>query len=319
MHGRDTKGLIFDIQGHSIHDGPGTRTLVFFSGCPLHCSWCSNPEGLMLRQRLMYKSRFCKNCPGRCITACPVGAARPSADGGPAVVFDRRQCDCCETMDCIEVCYTGALQPSGKWYTVDELMRVFSRDRCYWGPQGGITLTGGEPLMQKEFVLDLLERCHTAYIAACVETSAYVPRTVLRAALPYIDWLFIDIKHMDSARHLEGTGVSNQLILDNIRWIATADWPGRMVLRMPVVPGFNDSSRLSPGCCAAWAHWPSATRGYRLHRRHRHWSACSSRQGRIAAGQRSKCYEGLLGPAGQDRRSTEGWLVHDRRYGDDGR
>jgi len=241
MHGRDTKGLIFDIQGHSIHDGPGTRTLVFFSGCPLHCSWCSNPEGLMLRQRLMYKSRFCKNCPGRCITACPVGAARPSADGGPAVVFDRRQCDCCETMDCIEVCYTGALQPSGKWYTVDELMRVFSRDRCYWGPQGGITLTGGEPLMQKEFVLDLLERCHTAYIAACVETSAYVPRTVLRAALPYIDWLFIDIKHMDSARHLEGTGVSNQLILDNIRWIATADWPGRMVLRMPVVPGFNDS------------------------------------------------------------------------------
>jgi pyruvate formate lyase activating enzyme len=241
MHGRDTKGLIFDIQGHSIHDGPGTRTLVFFSGCPLHCIWCSNPEGLMLRQRLMYKSRFCKNCPGRCITACPVGAARPSADGGPAVVFDRRQCDCCETMDCIEVCYTGALQPSGKWYTVDELMRVFSRDRCYWGPQGGITLTGGEPLMQKEFVLDLLERCHTAYIAACVETSAYVPRTVLRAALPYIDWLFIDIKHMDSARHLEGTGVSNQLILDNIRWIATADWPGRMVLRMPVVPGFNDS------------------------------------------------------------------------------
>ena len=241
MHGRGTKGLIFDIQGHSIHDGPGTRTLVFFSGCPLHCSWCSNPEGLMLRQRLMYKSRFCKNCPGRCITACPVGAARPSADGGPAVVFDRRQCDCCETMDCIEVCYTGALQPSGKWYTVDELMRVFSRDRCYWGPQGGITLTGGEPLMQKEFVLDLLERCHTVYIAACVETSAYVPRTVLRAALPYIDWLFIDIKHMDSARHLEGTGVSNQLILDNIRWIATADWPGRMVLRMPVVPGFNDS------------------------------------------------------------------------------
>ncbi len=242
MHEGDAKGLIFDVQGHSIHDGLGTRTLVFFSGCPLHCTWCSNPEGLMLRQRLMYKSRFCKNCPGRCIPACTVRAAGPSADGSGPAVFDRRQCDCCETMDCIEVCYTGALQQSGKRYTVDELMRVFSRDRCYWGPQGGITLTGGEPLMQEEFVLDLLERCHDAYIVVCVETSAYVPRTVLQAALPYIDWLLIDIKHMDSARHLEGTGVSNELILDNIRWIASADWPGRMVLRMPVVPGFNDSA-----------------------------------------------------------------------------
>ena len=241
MHKGDTKGLIFDIQGHSIHDGPGTRTLVFFSGCPLRCTWCSNPEGLMLRQRLMYKSRLCKNCPGRCIRACPTQAVRPSADGSLPAVFDRRQCDGCETMDCIEVCYTGALQPSGKWYTVDELMRVFSRDRCYWGPQGGITLTGGEPLMQEEFVLNLLQRCRAAYIATCVETSAYVPRLLLQAVLPYIDWLFVDIKHMDAARHREGTGVSNELIIDNIRWIASADWPGRMVLRMPVVSGFNDS------------------------------------------------------------------------------
>ena len=111
-------------------------------------------------------------------------------------------CDRCDTMECVKVCYMRALQTSGKWYAVDELMRLFNRDRCYWGPEGGITLTGGEPLLQQEFVLNLLARCHDAGIAACVETSAHVPRTVLQAALPYIQWLFVDLKHMDSG----GTG-----------------------------------------------------------------------------------------------------------------
>jgi len=143
-------------------------------------------------------------------------------------------------MECMKVCYSGALQASGRWYAVDELMRIFNRDRCYWGPDGGITLTGGEPLIQEEFVLDLLEQCQRAYIHICVETSAFVPQSVLQAALPYIQWLFVDIKHMDSVRHLQGTGVRNQVILENIRWIASTGWPGRLVLRMPVVPGFND-------------------------------------------------------------------------------
>jgi len=234
------KGLIFDIQGHSIHDGPGTRTLVFLSGCPLRCKWCSNPEGLLLRQRLMYKSRLCTNCPARCVPVCPAGAVRRVSNDGGAVVFDREACDSCETMSCVNVCYTDALQTSGKWYTVDELMRIFNRDRGYWGSQGGVTLTGGEPLLQEAFVLRLLEHCQRAYIDACLETSAYVSRSVLQAVLPYIQWLFVDIKHMDSARHLEATGVPNQTILDNIRWIASTDWQGRMVLRMPVIPGFND-------------------------------------------------------------------------------
>lgn len=143
-------------------------------------------------------------------------------------------------MDCINACYTAALQASGKWYTVDELMRVFNRDRCYWGSEGGVTLTGGEPLMQEKFVVDLLTRCEAAYLHTCVETSAYVSRKVLQAALPHIRWLFVDLKHMDSAKHFEGTGVPNQTILDNVRWIARSDWPGHLVLRMPVVPGFND-------------------------------------------------------------------------------
>ncbi len=173
--------------------------------------------------------------------ACTMQAARPSSSDSNSPVFDRQQCDHCETMDCIELCYSGALQPSGRWYTVDEVMRVFNRDQSYWGAQGGITLTGGEPLMQEEFVLELLERCHDAYMTVCVETSGYVRRNLLQAILPHTEWLFIDIKHMDSSKHLEGTGVPNELILENIRWIANSGWPGRMVLRMPVIPGFNDS------------------------------------------------------------------------------
>ncbi|MFZ0914172.1 MAG: glycyl-radical enzyme activating protein [Candidatus Korobacteraceae bacterium] len=241
MHAGGSKGLIFDIQGHSIHDGPGTRTLVFLSGCPLRCAWCSNPEGLVLQPQLMYKPRLCKDCPARCVPGCPKGAARQSENGGSHILFDRVLCDSCDTMECVKVCYMRALQTSGKWYAVDELMRLFNRDRCYWGPEGGITLTGGEPLLQQEFVLNLLARCHDAGIAACVETSAYVPRTVLQAALPCIQWLFIDLKHMDSGRHRQGTGVPNELILDNLRWISRTNWPGRLVVRTPVVPGFNDT------------------------------------------------------------------------------
>lgn len=235
----EPNGLVFDVQGHSIHDGPGTRTLVFLSGCPLRCQWCSNPEGLFPRQRLMYKSNLCSRCPALCLPACSQGAVSRPTDGQP-VSFDRTRCDFCETTDCVHACCTGALQTSGEWYSVDQLMRVLTRDRDYWGTEGGLTLTGGEPLIQDEFVLALLERCRDAYIHTCLETSAYISRRVLQAVLPLSQWLFVDIKHMDSARHREGTGVPNEPILDNIRWVVKSSWLGRMVLRMPVVPGFND-------------------------------------------------------------------------------
>ena len=239
MNVANPQGLIFDIQGHSIHDGPGARTLVFLSGCPLRCQWCSNPEGMTLRRRIMFKPRLCRGCPARCVAACPHGAITLPPDG-PPVAFDHTHCDTCDTLDCTKVCYTGALQTSGKWYTVNDLMRVFNRDRCYWGPHGGITLTGGEPLLQQAFVVDLLKHCREAYIDTCVETSAYVPRSVLQSALPYVQWLFIDLKHMDPVKHTQAAGVPNDIILENLRWLAISGWPGRMMLRMPVIPGFND-------------------------------------------------------------------------------
>ncbi len=238
----ETKGLIFDIQGHSVHDGPGTRTVVFMSGCPMRCQWCANPEGQLLHRRLMYKAQLCSKCPLRCVQVCPVGAARISQNGGPPVLFERSVCDRCDSMDCTKVCYAQALQPSGKWYTVEELLRIFNRDRSYWGPNGGITLSGGEPLVQQEFVLKLLSRCHVAGITACVETNAYVSRPLLQSVLPFVQWLFIDLKHMDPGKHAEGTGVPNQPILDNIRWLASSGWTGRTIIRVPIIPGYNDTA-----------------------------------------------------------------------------
>ncbi len=241
MDGDGTTGLIFDIQGHSVHDGPGTRTVVFMSGCPMRCKWCANPEGQFLRPRLMYKAQLCSRCPFRCVEGCPMGAARPSKNGSPSVRFDRSACDRCDSLDCTKVCYMQALRPSARWYTVDELMRLFNRDRCYWGPRGGVTFSGGEPLMQHDFMLTLLKCCNEAYISACVETNGYVPRAVLQSVLPLVRWLFIDIKHMDSAKHAEGTGVPNEVILDNIRWINSSGWGGRMIIRLPLIPGYNDT------------------------------------------------------------------------------
>jgi pyruvate formate lyase activating enzyme len=235
------QGMIFDIQGHSVHDGPGTRTLIFLSGCPLHCTWCANPEGLKYRQRLMFKEQFCKGCPRRCLDACPYKAVQPIENGPGLVAFDRSKCERCDSRECIDVCYMRALQLSGKLYTVDEIMAILNRDRYYWGPKGGVTLSGGDPLMQGKFVTELLRRCNEAYINVCIETTVNIPRKTLEAVAPYVQWFFIDVKNMDSARHKEFTGVGNELILDNIRWLATGGWDGKILLRMPVIPGFNDT------------------------------------------------------------------------------
>lgn len=130
---------------------------------------------------------------------------------------------------------------SGKWYSLDEVLAIVCRDRDYWGAQGGVSLTGGEPLIQIEFAAVLLRRCREAYIHTCVETCAHVARGSLEEVLPSIDWLFVDLKHMDPLRHRAGTGSDNRTILDNIRWLARSGWKGKLIVRMPVVPGFNDS------------------------------------------------------------------------------
>ncbi len=244
------QGLIFDIQGHSIHDGPGSRTLVFLSGCPLHCAWCCNPEGLLLRQRLMFKQQLCSNCPQRCVAACPSGAVMPAVPGRIPVSLNRELCNSCENFDCVKACYHGALQICGRWYTLEELMRILNRDRQYWGSGGGVSFSGGEPLLQRHFITAVLTRCREEYIPAAVETTCHIESDFLRTILPLVDWVFADIKHMDPLKHYQAVGVDNTVILSNIRMIAASGWKGRLIVRAPVIPGFNDSTDQRRGDCS---------------------------------------------------------------------
>lgn len=232
------KGLVFDVQGHSVHDGPGTRTTVFMAGCPLHCVWCCNPEGLFRKPILMHRETKCKHC-GRCAASCPQGAITYDEKG--CGVFDRKLCDACRTFDCVDACYNEALTVSGKLYSVDDLMKIFERDRQFWGSRGGATFSGGEPLLQKDFMLPLLAECKRRFIHVCVETTACLPPSYFKEAMKYIDWMFVDIKQMDPEAHRALTGVDNRTTLQNIKELGASDWPGFIVIRVPVIPGRNDS------------------------------------------------------------------------------
>lgn len=234
-------GLIFDIQGYSVHNGCGCRTLVFFSGCPLRCTWCSNPEGQILRPRVMYREGKCAHTHYRCVGACPHNAIRIEDGESPPLRFERSICDRCDSTDCVKACLSEALQIAGRTYTVNELMRILVRDQGFWGSQGGVTFSGGEPLFQAEFLLAVLAKCRSNYMHTAVETSAHANTDVLMEILKRTDWMFIDIKHMDSAAHRAETGAGNELILQNIEAAASTGWDGRLIIRVPIVPGYNDT------------------------------------------------------------------------------
>lgn len=229
---------IFDIQGFSLHDGPGCRTLVFFSGCPLRCFWCANPEGQQQRRRLLFRSGRCRSC-FTCIQACPNGAVS-RLDSSPYPHLDRSGCDRCGDFICAEACPGEALVVSGRRITIAQLMQILNRDRFYWGSRGGVTIGGGEPFQQPQPLLTLLTACREAYIHTAVETCGAAAADDFDAALPLLDWLILDLKHLDEEAHRRGTGASNRSILENLRRLCRSDWPGRLLIRLTLVPGFND-------------------------------------------------------------------------------
>lgn len=239
----EVKGIVFDIQGFSVHDGPGCRSLVFLSGCPLRCDWCANPEGQELRERVMYKTSKCqyveRNC-RRCLAACPYNAIVEIGNNEQPITININKCKKCDSFDCAKACIYEALTLSGKWMAVGELMDIIRRDMKFWGDGGGVTFTGGEPFLQKEFLLEVLMACKAESIHTSIETSAYVDTEVLLNALQYVDVMFTDIKHMEPEMHREKTGIRNDLILKNIRVLASSDWPGLLVVRIPIIEGYND-------------------------------------------------------------------------------
>lgn len=245
---KSLKGRIFDIQAYSVHDGPGCRTLVFLSGCPFRCSWCCNPESFRNRQGRLYRATKCVNDAKRpclrCMKACPYGAPFDNSANDPEhpVGFDYGKCDRCTTFECLDACLAGALEPISREYSVDELMRILSRDRHYWSGNGGVTFSGGDPMGQSKFLLAVLKRCREAYIHTAIETEAAADTQTYLEVMKYIDFAFNDLKHMDPEKHKRFTGLTNEQVLKNIRALVQSDWPGRLVLRAPVIEGFNDDA-----------------------------------------------------------------------------
>lgn len=234
-------GVLFDIQSYSVHDGPGCRTTIFMKGCFLNCLWCANPESWDIKKQLMYTENRCKNSTGctLCINACKRDAT--FIDENNSLRLNREKCSFCENMECAKLCYNQALKICGKEYTVSEVMRIINRDRQFWRGKGGVTFSGGEPFYQKEFFLQLIKRCKESYIHNAIETTAFIDTETFLEAMKYIDFAFVDIKHMNREKHKEKTGVYNDLILTNIEALEKSGWPGRLILRMPVVKDYNDT------------------------------------------------------------------------------
>ncbi len=227
-------GLIFDIQRFSLHDGPGIRTTIFFKGCSLRCFWCHNPESIRPQPEIQSLPDKCIGC-GECLAACPAGA-RVLRDG--TGMYDRAQCLVCGA--CVEVCFAGATILIGKTVTVEEVMADIRADRLFYETSGGgVTLSGGEPVLQSAFAQAILAACHAEGIHTAVETAGNYPWEKLAPLLPYLDLVLMDLKHLDPAAHRAATGVSNALILDNARRLAQTTIP--LLLRMPIVPTVNDT------------------------------------------------------------------------------
>jgi pyruvate formate lyase activating enzyme len=231
------QGLIFDIRKYTLHDGPGVRTTVFFKGCPLTCLWCCNPESQVWQPELVWIRERCLGC-DLCLTVCPQGALQGEADGSKAI--DRKRCDRCG--QCAELCPGEALNLIGRRVTVDEVLAEVTRDALYFeGSGGGLTLSGGEPLAQPEFAAELLWRYKHAERGenTAVETCGFAEWPAIEMLAAEVDLFLYDIKHMDPAEHLRLTGRDNRLILENARRLAQAGRP--MVIRLPLIAGFNDS------------------------------------------------------------------------------
>jgi pyruvate formate lyase activating enzyme len=230
----DLKGIVTNIQRFSIHDGPGIRTTVFLKGCNLRCFWCHNPETLEPKAQLQLFLDRCIGC-GACFKRCPNGAHVMVDDHRE---FRRELCQGCGA--CAETCYAEALVLVGQVKTVDEVVEEVLRDKPFYETsKGGVTLSGGEPLMQFDFSYAILERCRQEGLHTAIETAANYPWERVAAILPVTDLVMMDIKLIDSARHRQCTGVPNERILANA--VRLSEQPQPLIVRTPIIPGVNDN------------------------------------------------------------------------------
>jgi len=231
-------GLVSDFQRFSIHDGPGIRTIVFLSGCPLHCVWCQNPETIAPRPEIMLIPNNCIGC-GSCEEVCPNHCISRDANGKVHSI-DRDRCALPECGKCQRVCYANAINISGRYLTVSEIMNEVEKDRQFFERTGGgVTFSGGEPLAQPKFLLELAREAKLRKLHTAIETSGYAKWAVFRPILGFLDIVLYDLKLMNSEEHRRHTGVPNIIILENLRRIDQLGIPIRV--RLPLLPGVNDS------------------------------------------------------------------------------
>ncbi|HET6439293.1 MAG TPA: glycyl-radical enzyme activating protein [Anaeromyxobacter sp.] len=228
-------GRIFDVQRFSVHDGPGIRSTLFLKGCPLRCLWCQNPEGLEGAIRLWHFANLCQRC-GTCVEACPTRALSLTEDG---IDIDRSRCDLCGK--CIDACPRNALAFDGRDLTVDEAVTQLAADKVFYDRSGGgVTFSGGDPLLQADFVAAVARGLKARGIHTAIETSLFAPWASVEPLLSVIDLFIVDLKMSDPARHAELTGQDNALILANARRLAKGlAGSGRLLLRVPLVPRFT--------------------------------------------------------------------------------
>lgn len=232
-----SEAVIFNIERGSLHDGPGVRTVVFIKGCTLSCRWCHNPEGISQKPQILRYTSRCIGC-GRCSVVCPNGAVT-----GSGAAFERVRCTGCGR--CATVCPSEAILLCGERMTAYDVFAAVMRDKCYYKPDGGVTLSGGECLTRPEFCADLLRLCRNADIHTAVESALHVPWEAVSAVFPFTDLFIADMKIAASDRHRELTGASNERIKDNIRQLleyASANGSPKIWIRTPLIPGATDDT-----------------------------------------------------------------------------
>lgn len=228
-------GITFNIQGFSTEDGPGIRTTVFMKGCGLRCKWCHNPEGLRRAPDLVWYDTRCIAA-GECMAACPEDALLLTPGG---MLIDRAHCTACGK--CAQACPAAALEVIGRAWTVDALLAEILKDAVFYETSGGgVTLSGGEPMLQADFLAELLPRCRAAGVHVALDTCGAVPWSEYERVLPCVDLVLLDLKLIDPDRHRAATGVSNELILANARRFAERGTP--LWIRTPVIPGYTDDA-----------------------------------------------------------------------------
>ena len=230
------KGIIFNIQRYSIHDGPGIRTTVFMKGCPLRCKWCSNIESQNSYPELLFRKIKCDGC-GKCVDVCPPKAI---ALNNGVIKINRPNCDLC--MQCADICPTEALSRTGESKTIEQVVSEVSKDKIFYDNSGGgATISGGEPLFQPEFTTAFLKACQAVSLHTALDTCGFAKWEILNQALRYTDLVLFDLKHLDPGRHIAGTGVANELIIENLSKLI--DKGQRVWIRIPVIPFYNDSEK----------------------------------------------------------------------------